>query len=108
MPGRRIVNPLTGGAVLLDLTAVHRSCSRVATIALVSALAACAPMPAMRGPALDYEVWAMDQGTHKVHIFDSALAEIATIDLGARGARVPHMLEFTSDYRYAFVASPAS
>ena len=56
----------------------------------------------------DYEVWAMDQGTHVVHIFNASLEEIATIDLGAQGAKVPHMIEFTSDYRYAFVASPAS
>jgi DNA-binding beta-propeller fold protein YncE len=58
--------------------------------------------------ASDYEIWAMDQGTHIVHIFDSALVEIGTIDLGAQGARVPHMIEFTSDYEYAFVANPAT
>lgn len=62
----------------------------------------------MRAGTPDYEVWAMDQGTHVVHIFNSALEQIASIDLGAQGARVPHMLEFTSDHRYAFVASPAS
>lgn len=55
-----------------------------------------------------YEVWAMDQGTHVVHIFNTALEEIDRIDLGARGARVPHMIEFTSDHRYAFVANPAT
>ena len=92
----------------LDRTAVRHSLARAAAAALTLALAGCAAMPGMRGPAPDYEVWAMDQGTHKVHIFNSALAEIAAIDLGARGARVPHMLEFTSDSRYAFVASPAS
>ena len=92
----------------LDLTAVRHSLARAVAAALTFALAGCAAMPGMRAPAPEYEVWAMDQGTHKVHIFNSALAEIATIDLGARGARVPHMLEFTSDFRYAFVASPAS
>jgi len=50
----------------------------------------------------------MDQGTHIVHIFDADLEEIASIDLGELGVRVPHMLEFTSDMRYAFVASPGS
>ncbi len=55
-----------------------------------------------------YEVWAMDQGTHVVHIFDANLDEIDSIDLGALGVRVPHMLEFTSDQAYAWVASPAS
>lgn len=92
----------------LDRTAVHLSLTKAAAAALTFALAGCAAMPGMRGPGPDYEIWAMDQGTHKVHIFNSALAEVGTIDLGARGARVPHMLEFTSDYRYAFVASPAS
>lgn len=92
----------------LDRTAVRHSLSRAAAAALTVALAGCAAMPGMLAPAPDYEIWAMDQGTHKVHIFNSALEEVASIDLGARGARVPHMLEFTSDYRYAFVASPAS
>ena len=55
-----------------------------------------------------FEIWAMDQGTHIVHIFDPDFTELATIDLGARGAEVPHMIEFTSDYRYAFVANPAT
>lgn len=92
----------------LDRTAVRHSLRRAAAAALTVALAGCAAIPGMLAPAPDYEIWAMDQGTHKVHIFNSTLAEIAAIDLGARGARVPHMLEFTSDYRYAFVASPAS
>ena len=65
------------------------------------------PQPSAE-PATAYEIWAMDQGTHVVHIFDSSLNEIAAIDLGAQGARVPHMLEFTSDQRYAFVASPST
>ncbi len=59
------------------------------------------------GPA-DFEIWAMDQGTHVIHIFDPDFTEIARIDMGARGVRVPHMIEFTSDYRYAFVAAPAT
>ena len=59
-------------------------------------------------PAQDYEVWAMDQGTHIVHVYDASLQEIGRLDLGAQGARVPHMIEFTPDYRYAFVANPAT
>jgi DNA-binding beta-propeller fold protein YncE len=55
-----------------------------------------------------YEVWAIDQGTHVVHIFDDRMEEIDRIDLGAHGVQVPHMLEFTSDHRYAFVAAPAT
>ncbi|HUP18796.1 MAG TPA: hypothetical protein VM778_02460 [Gemmatimonadota bacterium] len=59
-------------------------------------------------PATAYEIWGMDQGTHVIHIFDSSLEEIATIDVGAQGARVPHMVEFSSDHRYAFAANPAT
>lgn len=58
--------------------------------------------------AADYEIWAMDQGTHTVHIFNSSLEEIGRIDLGSQGAKVPHMIEFTADQRYAFVANPST
>jgi DNA-binding beta-propeller fold protein YncE len=58
--------------------------------------------------AAGYEVWAMDQGTHVIHVFNSALEEIASIDLGSQGARVPHMIEFTPDQRYGFAANPGT
>jgi DNA-binding beta-propeller fold protein YncE len=56
----------------------------------------------------DYEIWAMDQGTHVIHVFDADLDEVGRIDMGAHGVRVPHMIEFTSDFAYAFVAAPAT
>jgi DNA-binding beta-propeller fold protein YncE len=56
----------------------------------------------------DYEIWAMDQGTHVIHVFDAELREVGRIDMGAHGVRVPHMIEFTSDHAYAFVAAPAT
>lgn len=74
----------------------------------VAASLACAPGSGDREPARDHEIWAIDQGTNTVHIFDSAFTETARIDLGAHGARVPHLIEFTSDGRYAFVANLAS
>ena len=70
--------------------------------------------------AAAHEVWALDQGTDLVHIHDSRadLKEVATIDVSARALRdagfpiadgvthvVPHMIEFDSQYRYAFVAA---
>ncbi len=64
------------------------------------------------GPA--YEVWAMDQGTNKVHIIapsESApggFAETEVIDLGALGIDMPHMIDFTSDFAYAFIANVQS
>jgi DNA-binding beta-propeller fold protein YncE len=58
--------------------------------------------------AQDYEIWALDQGTHLVHIYSSDLEEVDRIDLGAEGVRVPHMIDFTSDGAYAFIASTGS
>jgi DNA-binding beta-propeller fold protein YncE len=85
------------------------SASPAFAIAIMLIVSACAPRLASRAPAFrDYEIWAMDQGTNVVHIFDSSLRETGRIDLGARGMRVPHMVEFTSDQRYAFVAAPAT
>jgi DNA-binding beta-propeller fold protein YncE len=78
------------------------------------------PAGATRGAA--HEVWVLDQGTDLVHVHDSRadLAEIATIDVGAQALRaagfalaagltnvVPHMIEFDSRHRYAFVAATA-
>jgi DNA-binding beta-propeller fold protein YncE len=77
-----------------------------------------------------HEVWVLDQGTDLVHILDSRrdLREVSTVDLGAAalvaagfgeaigvsslddvaGRRiVPHMIEFDSQYRYAFIAATA-
>jgi DNA-binding beta-propeller fold protein YncE len=80
------------------------------SLAIVAALLAFAILAAPRpAPAFqDYEIWAIDQGTHIVHIFDSELNEVDRIDLGAHGARVPHMIDFTSDHAYAFVANLGS
>lgn len=80
-------------------------------LALVAtALAGCRTTTLERQAAAQpaYEIWALDQGTHVVHIFDASLREIDAIDLGSQGMRVPHMVEFTSDQRYAFVAAPAT
>ena len=58
--------------------------------------------------AQNYEIWAADQGTNVVHVYNQDLKEVAKIDLGALGTRVPHMIDFTSDGAYAFVASTGS
>src|SRR5687768_10030956 len=62
------------------------------------------------GPVIaqDYEIWAMDQGTNTLHIYNSKLEEAGRIDMGAQGLKVPHMIDFTSDYAYAAVAHPSS
>lgn len=55
--------------------------------------------------ATDYEIWSVDQGTHKIYIHDSDHEHVDTLDLGEYGVRTPHMIDFTSDYAYAFTAN---
>lgn len=53
----------------------------------------------------DHEIWSVDQGTDIVYIHDSDHDHIETIDLGEYGVHAPHMIDFTSDHDYAFIAS---
>jgi hypothetical protein len=68
-----------------------------------------------------YEVWSLDQGTDQIHVYDSlGYRRVATLDvspaaLAGRGFQhvpagprtVPHMIDFDSQDRYAFVAATA-
>jgi DNA-binding beta-propeller fold protein YncE len=81
--------------------------------------------PAETGPpaglpsSAPHEIWMLDQGTDLIHVLDERGDEIATIDVGASalaargfahepsGAVVPHMIDFDSQHRYAFVAATA-
>jgi hypothetical protein len=56
----------------------------------------------------EYEIWAIDQGTNQVHIYNPALEEVGRIDLAAEGVRTAHMVDFTADHAYALIASPGS
>jgi DNA-binding beta-propeller fold protein YncE len=94
------------------------------TILTVLALAAVAAVAvwgvlAARGPA-GYEVWSLDQGTDRIHIYDDTHNQVAVIDVSpaalrtvlpgfdpASGRTVPHMVDFDSEHRYAFVAATA-
>src|SRR3990170_1456839 len=64
-----------------------------------------APAASIGQEATEYEIWALDQGTQMLHIYSSGLEELDRVDLGAQGIRVPHMIDFTSDHAYAFIAS---
>src|SRR5918994_1071779 len=76
------------------------------TMALTgAALMAAAPSVAR---AQAYEVWAIDQGTATVHIYNEELEERARLDLGPHGVRVPHMVDFTPDGAHALIAATAS
>lgn len=55
-----------------------------------------------------YEIWALDQGTHLGYVYDDRFVEVAVIDFEAKGMTVPHMISFSSDYRYAVVANMGS
>ncbi len=71
--------------------------------------------------ALVGEVWSLDQGTDLIHIYDGQDGdELTTIDLSPAAlqadgfedaptgdATVPHMIEFDSQERYAFIAATA-
>lgn len=66
------------------------------------------------GEEAAYEVWALDQGTDLVHVYegdeDHELQQALSIDLGehvdADGV-VPHMIDYSSDYEYAAIACTA-
>jgi len=71
--------------------------------------------PPTRQPYAAYEVWATDQGTNKIHIIapdpktgGAGFVETEVIDLGTAGIDMPHMIDFTSDFAYAFVANVQS
>ncbi|HEX2134902.1 MAG TPA: hypothetical protein VHG30_03220 [Microvirga sp.] len=100
----------------LDMGMLSR-CSRTvvagvvaaATLALAGGVQASGASGAPTAPpARDYEIWALDQGTHQVHILNSKLEEVGRIDMTAHGVRVPHMIDFTPDHAYAFIASTSS
>jgi YVTN family beta-propeller protein len=71
-------------------------------------LSGCSEVEIVEAPAPDYEVWAMDQGTHRIYIYDRELELAHTVDLEPLGIRVPHMIHFTSDQAYAFIAAVGS
>jgi hypothetical protein len=49
-------------------------------------------------PDAGYEIWALDQGAHRLHIYSSTLELVEEIDLTAKGVSVPHMIDLTSDH----------
>jgi DNA-binding beta-propeller fold protein YncE len=94
-------------------------------VASLTALVA-VPADARSGPPAGlpsgtaHEVWALDQGTDRIHVLDERGDAVADIDvsppaLAALGVgpaptgatTVPHMIDFDSQYRYAFVAATA-
>jgi DNA-binding beta-propeller fold protein YncE len=107
---RTIMTPFLSSRLCSSSSLTHAATARLKSlvvVALLLAVAGCARSDATAA-APDFEIWAMDQGTHVIHVFDPDFVEVARIDMEAHGMRVPHMIEFTSDHRYAFVAAPAT
>jgi len=72
------------------------------------------------GGDVDHEVWVLDQGTDRIHIHDAEHRQVAVIDVSPAALRtvdatfdpeagrtVPHMIDFDSEHRYAFIAATA-
>jgi len=76
---------------------------------LILALAACPAVEVDEAQVPpEYEIWAMDQGTQKIYVYPRDLGEPEVVDLAPLGIRVPHMIHFTSDDAYGFVAAVGS
>ncbi|SNR63720.1 YncE family protein [Halorubrum vacuolatum] len=60
-----------------------------------------------------YEIWAADQGTNTIYIYepagnpDAEFDLVDEIDTGAADGEVPHMVAYSSDYEYAAIACTA-
>ncbi len=95
---------------------------RLPAVAFVVALVLVAGVTfALTGSApTSHEVWSLDQGTDRIHVYDADHEQVAVIDLSPAALRavepgfdpeagrtVPHMVDFDSQGRYAFVAATA-
>jgi hypothetical protein len=103
-----------------DPVATKRPLIRLAIIALL-VIALVAGVTFWRAAqAQDYEVWSLDQGTDRIHIYADTHEQIAVIDVSPDALRlvnpdynpeavrtVPHMVDFDSKHRYAFIAATA-
>ena len=79
------------------------------TLLILPALTACEPTeedPTESTTA--YEIWALDQGTNLLYIYDDRRELSETVDLGAKGIITPHMISFSQNHDYAVIASTGS
>lgn len=90
----------------------------LAGVALVLAglLAACAPATERAAKkdngytpeAGAYEIWAVDQGTNIIYIYDERHRLVDRVELAEHGVQTAHMISFSQDREYAVIASTAS
>ena len=64
--------------------------------------------PAVPVSTAKYEVWAMDQTNNILYVINPQLEVIDEVDLGAAGLERTHWVNFTSDFKYAWIASTVS
>jgi YVTN family beta-propeller protein len=76
-------------------------------LATVTAAVLLLPSAGAQDATSDYEVWALDQGTNTIYILTPELEVAETIVLPDT-IDMPHMIDFTSDGAYAFIANVAS
>lgn len=87
---------------------------RIGLLVLFVVFGMAAAMTAYGTDGPEYEVWALDQATNILYIIRPSVGESGveftvtdTVEFDERIVR-PHMIDFTSDYRYAFVANTVS
>ncbi len=98
----------------------HRTRTLALIVAVLLVGTAGAAWSALRDTAVAYEVWSLDQGTDRIHIYDDSHTQVAVIDVSpvalrsvlpgfdpASGRTVPHMIDFDSSHRFAFIAATA-
>jgi DNA-binding beta-propeller fold protein YncE len=90
------------------------------SVATLGALAMVAAGCSAAAAETEHEVWSLDQGTDRIHVYDAEHEQVAVIDVSPdalrevnpafdpeEGRTVPHMIDFDSQDRYAFVAATA-
>jgi DNA-binding beta-propeller fold protein YncE len=84
-----------------------RTVLRAALCAALGALLLLSASLLSAAAAASYEVWALDQGTNRLYVFTPDLEVAEVVDF-PEGVDMPHMVSFTSDGGYAFIANVAS
>lgn len=104
----------------LEPSAPRRRAPALIAVVAVLAVIAVAVGLVTRDTTTPHEVWSLDQGTDRIHIYNGAHDQVAVIDVSpaalrsvlpgfdpASGRTVPHMIDFDSEHRFAFVAATA-
>jgi DNA-binding beta-propeller fold protein YncE len=90
---------------------------RLRLLSVLTALALAVPLslaaaaePSGKGPLPRHEIWALDQGegVDRINVYNERLRQVAVIDFEGWNVVTPHMIDFDSRYRYAFVANTRS